>query len=76
MTSIDAIAFLFLVFFFIQFCLFLMLAWIVRRYIRVVLLNAREFRRQSKLWHARYRREACFRDIEKTKRELNQNDNQ
>lgn len=42
MTSIDAIAFLFLVFFLIQFCLFLMLSWIVRQYIRAVLLNARE----------------------------------
>lgn len=67
MTSIDAIACLFLFFFLLQFCLFLMLSWIVRQFIRVLSVNAKEFRRESKFWNNRARREALLRKLEKAK---------
>ena len=65
MTSIDAVAVLFLFFFLVQFILFLMLGWIVKQNAKALKMVVREFQRQSDVWHARARREALLRDLEK-----------
>lgn len=67
MTSLDAIAALFFFFFLIQFILFLMLAWIVKKYVKAIWLINREFQKQSKFWHSRAKKEAFLRDCERNK---------
>lgn len=66
MTSLDAVAALFLFFFIVQFVLFLMLCWIVRKYLKALRIMGREFQKYAKFWHARANKEAFMRDLEKT----------
>lgn len=65
MTSLDAVAALFFFFFLVQFILFLILGWIVKQNIKTLRMIVREFQKQSKFWHARARKEAFLRDMEK-----------
>lgn len=67
MTSIDAIACLFLFFFLVQFILFLMLCWIVKQNSKALKMVVREFRRQSDFWHEKARKEAFLRNLEQAK---------
>lgn len=65
MTSLDAVAALFLFFFIVQFVLFFIMGWCVNRLVKALILHRKEFQRQSKFWRARARKEAFLRDLGK-----------
>lgn len=65
MTSIDAVAALFLFFFVCQFLLFLALSWIARKNIKILKMIAKEFQKESKFWNSRARKESFLRKMEK-----------
>ena len=65
MTSIDAVAALFFFFFLCQFILFLMLAWIVRKYNKAIWIVHKQFREQKNFWKKEARREKIFRVLDR-----------
>ena len=69
MTSLDAVAALFLFFFLCQFILFLMLAWIVRKYVKAIWIVHKQFREQKNFWRRTARKESIFRVMNRTDNE-------